>query len=182
MPIFPEEDLILSIIEHKEMYPTLTRTFEMTTALDEIIVALRTVEEMLSDGHKRLFNTIRDTIIKKWGRKLVKLSSKTFNLTERRIGQILADSSDLEQKMTDILDGRKRQFRPGSEDPSYWVNKLNDVLVKKSGEKSETLRSRWGKLEIYEHFVNGWYAETLDRQIVNELSLVEKAQSAKSST
>ena len=154
----------------------------MANALELVIEALGTIEEILSDGHTRLFNTIRDTIIKRWGRKFTKLSSKTFNLTERRVGQILADSSDIEQKITDILDGKKREFRSGSEDPKYWVNKLNDVLVKKSGEKSETLRSRWGKLEIYELFVKGWHAETLDRQIVNDLSLVAKAQSAKSPT
>ena len=110
MPIYPEDDLIISILKHKDMYPTLIMTFDMANALELVIEALGTIEEILSDGHTRLFNTIRDTIIKRWGKKFMKLSSKTFNLTERRAGQILADSSDIEQKITDILDGKKRQF------------------------------------------------------------------------
>ena len=65
MPIYPEDDLIISILKHKDMYPTLIMTFDMANALELVIEALGTIEEILSDGHTRLFNTIRDTIIKR---------------------------------------------------------------------------------------------------------------------
>ena len=173
---------MMSILNNRTNYPTIVSSFEMTTAFQLILVVLGEIQEILSDGHTRLYNVIRDIIIRKWGKKFVGLSSKTFKLTERRICQILADKGDVEQKMTDILDGKHRQYRTGKEDPSFWINKLNDVLVKKSGEKSETLRSRWGKMELYELFVKGWYAESLDKQIIADSSLIDKAIDAKKPT
>ena len=137
----------------------------------------------MGHGHTRLFNTIRNMFLKKWVSKYADLGARTFGITKRRVKQILQDDDDEEQKLMDLLDNKKkREYRSGKEDPHLWVNKLNDVLVKKSGERSETLRSRWGKLELYELFVKGWYAECLDRQISNDPSLIESAKKSENPT
>ena len=173
---------MVSILTNKDAYPTLSRTFDVAAAFHSVIEVLHDLENILGDGHTRLYNTIRDLVIKKWGRSFVGLSAKTFGLTPRRIGQILGDKGDNEKKLLEVINGKPRQIRTGKEDSQTWVNKLNDVLVKKSGEKSEALRSRWQKMEIYELFVKGWNAECLDRQISHDPSLIDKAIAAKAPT
>ena len=74
---------MVSIVANKDAYPTLSRTFDVAAAFHSVIEVLHDLENILGDGHTRLYNIIRDLVIKKWGR------SKTFGLTPRRIGQIL---------------------------------------------------------------------------------------------
>ena len=80
---------MVSIVANKDAYPTLSRTFDVAAAFHSVIEVLHDLENILGDGHTRLYNTIRDLVIKKWGRSFVGLSAKTFGLTPRRIGQIL---------------------------------------------------------------------------------------------
>ena len=67
---------MMSILNNRTNYPTIVSSFEMTTAFQLILVALGEIQEILSDGHTN--NVIRDIIIRKWGKKFVGLSSKTF--------------------------------------------------------------------------------------------------------
>ena len=175
--------MMLKILRNRKMFPTIIKAFDATKLLEITIDVIKNLERTMGNGHKILFNTIRDMFIKSWGRDFIDLSMKTFGISDRRIRQILRDERDNEEKLMNMLDNKKkREYRSGKEDPQYWINKLNDVLVKKSGERSETLRSRWQKMELYELFVKGWYAECLDRQIINDPALIDDAMKAENPT
>ena len=101
---------MVSILTNKDAYPTLSRTFDVAAAFHSAIEVLHDLENILGDGHTRLYNTIRDLVIKKWGRSFVGLGAKTFGLTPRRIGQILGDKGDNEKKLLEVINANHDKF------------------------------------------------------------------------
>jgi hypothetical protein len=103
---------------------------------------------------------MRDECIRGWGIESVKTSAIIFDISERRVRQILGVDPD--SKRQQILKPKSRI----QEDVHLWIKILDANLVKKSGEKADTsLRSPYSKSELYEMFQTAWYGMALDQQL-----------------
>ena len=108
------------------------------------------------------------------------LCENMFCLSERRVQQILRKSLDQPTSSNSLSE--KSAGTRLREDPQLWIKYLELNLVKKSGEKSLTLRSPYSRSALYDLFERFWYPNSLDEQVRLNPDLLVEAKSSQNPT
>jgi hypothetical protein len=140
------------------------------------------LEVGLSGGQSPVFQMIKNTFIRGWGKEHVIVSANIFEISSRRVHQILEENPP-ESYIKDAVGPRKKNPRI-RESARLWISQLlQNLVTKKSGEKSDTtLRSQYSKGDLYELFQKGWYVMALDEQINETPDLIKEAMARKKTT